>query len=181
MAKKTTASTYIPIGAAVGAGLLLYWYATRAQAQPTLPPVVEPPRKPKRPPGHPPPYGSLCRPSAYGGKSRYDTSYWEVGSEDEIRERIFEAFESLGYETPEDRDTMNDPGAPGDGLGAAGEVPDLPSEEVRRFQKDYNRASRAKFLADMGGLDEDGFVGPCTLNAIVYVRENLFDKKWPVA
>ena len=186
---RTKTSTYLPIGVAVGAGLLLFWYSTKAKAQPRLPPTVVPPVAPPIvPPApsrkHPPPYGRLCYPSAFGGKSRYDLEYWEEGGTDEARARIFESFEILGYQTPEDRSTMNDPGAPGDELGSAGEVPDLPNEEVRRFQKDYNRASRADFLPetgeDMGTLDEDGFVGPCTLNGLYYVISNFGDREWPV-
>ena len=188
MARSKT-STYLPVGAAVAAGLLLYWYATKAKAQPRLPPTPAPPPtvpRPSVPPRkHPPPYGKLCNPPEYGGQSRYDLSYWEEGGTEAARERIFEAFEVLGYQTPDDRTSMNDPGAPGDPLGPAGEVPDLPSEEVRQFQKDYNRASKAAFLpksetgAEMGTLDEDGFVGPCTLNGLYHVITNLGEQEWP--
>lgn len=177
----------IAIGVAVvggvGVGAWLLWPreakagAPPDQPQPPPPPPPGPSPKPGgRPSGHPSPYGKSCYPPGYGGSNRYDTAYWDAGGTSAARARIFEAFEELGYQTPTDRDTMNHPGADGE----LGGEPDVPNEEVRRFQRDYNAVSRSgQFVGTMGGLDMDGLVGPCTLNALKLVLDNLGDRDWP--
>jgi hypothetical protein len=170
----------IGVGAAtvVGLGVFLFW--PRKASAATIPDTgnggkTTPKPKPTKPPGHPPPYGFACFPPEYGGTQAYDTAHWDAGGREVARQRIFTAFEDLGYTTPAGRDTMNDPGKD-EKLGGGD---DIENEEVRRFQKDYNAVSRAKnFKSDMGGLDEDGYVGPCTLNGIKYVQDNLGDKNW---
>jgi len=144
-----------------------------------LPTPETPSKKPSgKPSGSPPPYGDSCFPEDMGGTQAYDTSYWDKGGDVvKAREGIFTAFESLGYQTPTDRSTMNDPG-PNAELGGGD---DIPNSEVKRFQKDYNKVSRAgKFTpgVKMGGLWEDGLVGPCTLNGLKYVMDNLSGRDW---
>lgn len=135
----------------------------------------KPKPKPKRPEGHPAPFGGKCYPEDEGGEGLYDKAYWDAGNTATERARIFEAFEALGYETPSDRDTMNDLGP--DGNLAGGD--DVPSSEVKRFQNEYNAVSSSGRIGlltpskKMGGLDPDGLVGPCTLNAISLVVEEL--------
>jgi hypothetical protein len=186
--KKLSTGAKVAIVAAVGAGVYFVARAVKAkgkeEVQPTPEPEVVPEvppqpsgQTPKRPSGHPSPYGKACFPPAYGGSNAYDTAYWEAGGTVVARQRIFDHFESLGYQTPDDRDTMND-------LGPDGKLgnDDVPNSEVRRFQKDYNTVSRwGGFLpkSTMGGLDEDGMVGPCTLNGLKLVFENITDKDWP--
>jgi hypothetical protein len=164
--------------AAIGtvAAIILIPGTAKAKPRPTEP--TKPEKKPTRkPPGSPPPYGDSCFPPAMGGTQAYDNAFWDKGGNVmEAREGIFAAFEGLGYETPRDRSTMNDPG-PDAALGGGD---DVPNSEVRRFQKDYNKVSTAKkFVAqDMGGLWEDGLVGPCTLNGLKFVMDNLQGRTW---
>lgn len=172
-------------GAAVGAYFLFGRSANAAEpAKPSPGPSPTPPGpgpvKPsggskKRPSGDPPPYGHACFPPEFGGSNAYDQQYWDAGDTAEERERIFEAFDILGYATPTDRNTMNAVGP--DGKLGGGD--DIPNPEVRRFQADYNAVSRkGNFLPSMGGLDTDGKVGPCTLNAlhlVILEQERRFD------
>jgi hypothetical protein len=190
-------ATKIVAVAAVGVGV--YLIATSASAAPkpkkkivAEPPGDEPPVQPpgskKRPAGHPSPYGKACYPPKWGGSNAYDQDYWGGGPAG--RQQIFDAFTVLGYATPTDRDTMNDlgPDASGkvagdegfDAGSALGGDNDVPNPEVKRFQKNYNAVSRWKnFTSGMGGLDEDGLVGPCTLNGIRLVLDNLADgQEW---
>lgn len=168
--------------AAVSVGAYLLWPREAKAGGPpggTLPPTPSGGggRQPGgRPSGHPPPYGFACFPPDYGGNNAYDKAYWDAGGDTAARARIFEAFEELGYSTPTDRDTMNQLG-PDDELGGGD---DVPNPEVSRFQSDYNSVSRwGKFLTGMGGLDVDGKVGPCTVNALKYVLDNLGNEEWP--
>jgi hypothetical protein len=143
--------------------------------KPTRPPVVAPtveplppppgPRRAQRPPGHPPPYRGKCLPP----HNEYDANFWYS------EQTILDAFDILGYETPTDRTTMNRLG-PDEKLGGGD---DVPNAEVRRFQKDYNKVSLGgKFVPDMGGLDEDGLVGPCTLAALKVVLDSPDKGNW---
>lgn len=162
MAKK---SSYLGIAAAGAAGLGLYFlFGKKAKAATPLvvpaPPVEPAPVKPsnKRPPGSPPPQGAGC------ADGQYDAAFWNS------RASILNAFDSLGYATPQDRDTMNKLGAD----NALGGGDDVSNPEVVRFQNDYNKVSkRGEFAPKMGGLDPDGLVGPCTLNGMKYVLDNL--------
>lgn len=157
--------------AVVGTGAYLLW-PKKASAAGQLPSVQDP--KPSggssRPAGDPPPYGKSCNPPEYGGSNAYDKGYWNS------MEKILQAFSALGYATPSDRPTMNQLG-PNAALGGGD---DVPNPEVTRFQRDYNAVSKWKqFMGNMGGLDPDGLVGPCTLNAIKLVLDNLGGLQWP--
>lgn len=178
-------STATKIVAVAAVGIGVYFIATSAKAEPPKkkpkiiaePPGNKPPEpKPtgkKRPPGHPDPYGKACYPPKWGGSNAYDQTYWGGGPAG--RQQIFDAFTVLGYQTPTDRDTMNALG-PDAALGGGD---DVPNPEVTKFQKDYNKVSRWKnFTSGMGGLDEDGLVGPCTLNGIKLVLDALGDQSW---
>jgi len=189
MAKMSTGAK-VAIVAVVGVGVYFIARSVKAKGKdeekplgPSPEPDVVPPTPPaptptpQRPSGHPSPYGKSCYPPAYGGTNAYDTAYWEAGGTAAARQRIFDHFESLGYQTPGDRDTMND-------LGPDGKLgnDDIPNAEARRFQKNYNTVSRwGGYLpkSTMGGLDEDGMVGPCTLNALKLAFENITEVDWP--
>lgn len=184
-----TRTQWIAVGvsavALVVTGLIVFWPrqakakpAAFPQPQPEPQPVpVTPPTPPSptprpRPSGGPSPYGDACLPVGKGGQGRYDESFWDAGGTDAARARIFDMFERFGYETPENRSTMNDPGPD----GVLGGYDDVPNAAVRRFQEDYNAVSAwGGFLptAVMGGLDMDGLVGPCTLNALKLISDNL--------
>lgn len=156
---------------ALGAATAIILLPRQAKASP-LPPVDDKKKSTTpsgKPPGSPPPYGDSCFPQSMGGTQAYDHNFWDAGGVVPARERIFNHFEALGYQTPTDRSTMNDPG-PDAALGGGD---DVPNAEVANFQKDYNRGSRRKLFPNMGGLWEDGFVGPCTLNGVKYVMEQL--------
>jgi len=187
MAQMSTAGK---VAIAGGAALAVFLIARAAKAKgedkkaitptgpivpPVIPPVGPPPKT--RPSGDPAPFGHACFPPAYGGSNKYDTAYWEAGGTDVARARIFDAFEGLGYSTPGDRDTMNALG-PDNALGGGD---DIPNPEVSKFQGDYNAVSRwNQFVpkTQMGGLDQDGKVGPCTLNALKLVHDNLGEEQW---
>lgn len=176
--------------AAVSVGAYLLWPKEAKAGGPpggTVPPPAPTNggRQPGgRPSGNPPPYGFACFPPDYGGSNAYDKAYWDTGGDTAARARIFEAFEELGYQTPTNRDTMNElgplgSGTPGSGGGLLGGGDDVPNSEVSRFQNDYNSVARwGKFLTGMGGLDVDGLVGPCTLNGMKYVLDNLGNEEW---
>ena len=124
----------------------------------------------KIPPGDPP------NPAGAGEWGNYDHGYWELGNQQDTRANILRHFADFGYATPTTRNTMNDPGKD----GVLGGNDDLPNEEVRRFQKEYNAVSRSRTLAgpEMGGLFPDGFVGPKTLNGLKFVKDNLGARAW---
>lgn len=159
-------------------GAVIWSNVAKAEVVPLTPPGPSPtPPKPsaKRPAGHPPPFGKSCYPPQYGGSNRYDSSFWEQGGTAIARQRIFDLFQRFGYATPGGRDTMNELG-PDASLGGGD---DVPNEQVRSFQKDYNAVSRSGKFGEsaprqkMGGLDPDGFVGPCTLNALRFIELEL--------
>lgn len=157
---------------AVGATLAIILLPGKASAKDLPPPPVFSDPKPtstKKPAGSPPPYGNACFPPNMGGGNAYDVAYWDAGGAVPARERIFAMFDALGYSTPTNRSTMNDPGPD----AALGGNDDVPNPEVVRFQKHYNQASRAGLFPNMGGLWEDGLVGPCTLNGGKYVMDQL--------
>lgn len=168
----------IGVGAAfvVGGVAYLLWPSSASAATPL--PDVGPSTGggSKRPTGSPPPIGGACMPPEYGGSNAYDTSFWQSG--DVGRQQILDAFSSLGYATPAGRMTMNDPGP--DGILGSAAKDDVPNPEVTRFQKNYNAVSRwGQFAANMRGLDTDGKVGPCTLNGMQLVLNNLAGLQWP--
>lgn len=122
------------------------------------------------------PAGNPPNPAGPGEWGNYDHGYWEQGNPQETRAFILRHFEDFGFATPTNRNTMNDPGAD----GKLGGNDDLPNEEVRRFQKEYNAVSRSKVFAgpEMGGLYPDGFVGPKTLNGLKFVKDNIGARAW---
>lgn len=137
----------------------------------TTPPASGGGTTPKRPPGNPSPFGGSCMPEGFGGTGQYDKTFWNS------QQKILDAFDALGYQTPTDRPTMNALG----GDGALGGGDDVSNPEVTRFQKEYNAVSRwGNFLpkTQMGGLDPDGLVGPCTLNGLKLVLDNTGDDDW---
>jgi hypothetical protein len=166
--------------AAVGtiAAIILIPATAKADVRPSTPDPVKPKPKPtSKPDGSPPPYYDSCFPEDMGGSQTYDQAYWDGVPPDAVsaRARIFAAFNLLGYQTPPDRSTMNDLGTD----GKLGGDDDIPNPEVTRFQKNYNAVSRTKIFAEkMGGLWEDGKVGPCTLNGLKYVMDNLGERDW---
>ena len=158
---------------AIGVGAAIILIPRGAKAATTVPktgpgqaPKVRPTSKP---PGSPPPYGDSCFPPNMGGTQAYDHTFWDAGGTVPARERIFSFFSQFGYATPADRSTMNDPG-PDAALGGGD---DVPNAEVKRFQKNYNEGSRNNLFPNMGGLWEDGYVGPCTLNGLKYVDDQI--------
>jgi hypothetical protein len=174
--------TKLVIGGVVIGGLLLW--ASAAKAQPVAPFVVPPepddpddpfaPESPRKRPGgkpfgSPEPQGNDCNAGAY------DKNFWSTA------QRILDVFDTLGYATPTDRTTMNTLGPDGKlGGGDDGSNP-----EVVRFQQEYNSVSRwhkqsGEFFDGMGGLDEDGLVGPCTLNGLAFVLDHIDQPgNWP--
>jgi len=174
MAKNTT--KYVALGGLVLALPFLFGFGGTPPPKKKITPKKKTPApKPKRPSGHPAPFGAKCYPEDKGGEGLYDKAYWDAGNTKTERARIFEAFEALGYKTPSDRDTMNDLGPDGNLAGDD----DVPNSEVKRFQNEYNAVSRSGRVGlltpskKMGGLDPDGLVGPCTLNAISLIVEEL--------
>jgi len=162
----------VNIGTAAGVGLvavlaIIFWPGSAKAAQTAV--VPEPPEtKPKKPGGSTPSKPPGNPPNPAGGD--YDTAFWDAGGTAAARQRIFDAFTALGYSTPADRDTMNDPG--GDRKLGGGD--DVPNSEVRRFQSDYNAVSRSGLLgSNMGGLWQDGMLGVNTLNGLRYVLLNV--------
>jgi len=158
--------------AVVGLGVFLLWPSKASAAVPSTTPSGGgggTSKPTNRPPGQPP-GGNCHKPS-----QTYDSAYWDAGGEVIARQRIFDHFTELGYQTPAGRNTMNDLGPDGDLAGGD----DIPNEEVRRFQKEYNAVSRwGGFLSGMGGVDRDGMVGPCTVNGMKYILDNLGDRNW---
>lgn len=156
---------------AVTAAIILLPGKASAKDLPTVTPTFPDPKpsSTKKPAGSPPPYGNACFPPDMGGGNAYDVSYWDAGGPVPARQRIFDMFDALGYSTPSNRSTMNDPGPD----AALGGNDDVPNPEVVRFQKHYNSASRLGLFPNMGGLWEDGLVGPCTLNGGKYVMDQL--------
>lgn len=125
-------------------------------------------REPSRMPQGDPPNAAGAGP--YGN---YDHSYWEKGSPGASAKFIREHFVSMGYPVLIDETPMNELGR--DGKLGGGD--DVPNENVRQFQADYNAVSRAGVAGHpgipnyMNGLDEDGLVGPNTLNGLQLVQQ----------
>ena len=117
--------------------------------------------------GDPP--GPRCRMANGKPDPSWDDPYWSAEGPTIFRQMILDHFKSLGYSTPADRDTMNALGT--DAKMGGGD--DVANPEVSRFQGHYNAVSRhGQFPGPMGKLLVDGFVGPCTLNALKYVVTN---------
>jgi len=117
----------------------------------------------KRPPGRPP---------GPTGEPGYDTQYWDPIGAMGIRSH----FAEFGYPVDVNDQPLNDVGPD----GSLGGGDDLPNETVRRFQNEYNAVSRSKvFASGMGGLAPDGYVGPQTLNALKFIKDNIGGKRWP--
>lgn len=137
----------------------------------------EPAKKPKATAGKPagrPPRGD-----------DYDPQYWGATSEERL-ENIRQHFVKLGYSVEVGPWPMNKLGPKGsvelenqDGSkGKLGGNDDQPNAIVRKFQGDYNKVSRLSkadkiYSQNMGGLDEDGLVGPLTLNGLRFAVEGL--------
>lgn len=121
----------------------------------------------------------------------YDDAYWGANRNDQLA-NIRKHIADLGYPVEVIPYPMNILGPEGSvsminydqTAGKLGGGDDLPSADVRTFQHDYNVVSRLNsaekiFPMSMGGLYEDGLVGPYTLNALRYVKEALpGGKKW---
>jgi len=122
----------------------------------TPPDPVAPPAAPSKQPIDPPNYG--VPPGTYSVevfKTPFDVRnfFWAFGY----------IPESAVNDTP-----MNDLG-PDRKLGGGD---DKSNEIVRDFQADYNAVVRHNEQGDIWGLlDEDGLVGPHTLNALLHARE----------
>jgi hypothetical protein len=118
------------------------------------------------------PQGDPPNPAGAGPYGNYDHAYWEKGSPGASARFIREHFAAMGYPVIIDDTPMNELGPDG-GLGGGD---DVPNENVRAFQSDYNAVSRAGLSGHpgvpsyMNGLDEDGLVGPNTLNGLQLVR-----------
>lgn len=135
---------------------------------------------PSRPSGNPP------------RGSDYDDSYWGSNLDEQLIS-IRQHFASLGYPVEIGPWPMNILGPKGsveleniDGTkGKLGGGDDKPDSIVRKFQREYNLVSRLNkaekiFSQSLGGLDEDGFVGPYVLNALRYLKEAMpGGKTWP--
>jgi hypothetical protein len=147
--------------------------------------IPKPPPKPKpdstRPMGNPP--------NPAGGP--YDQKYWDASRGGVGREGIRRHFNKYGYPVDINDFPMNELGPKGTGsdianasgsTGKLGGADDKPSAAVRNFQRHYNAVSRlgksgavvtgVKVPSNMGGLDEDGLVGPFTLNGVKYVLDS---------
>jgi len=118
-------------------------------------------RKIPRPNGNPGPFDCSA--------GQYDETLWESGTAEDRRQRIIDIFEAVGYnfrgKTKADG-TFKRSGA------------------VKRFQEDYNLVSRfagnrldgagpIANISNLGGLEMRGAVGPCTLNALQVVYQNM--------
>lgn len=166
------------IAGGVGALALLFAFSAKAKEAPKAadpepdPPAPPPPTKadeeaverempmitfaPSKQPVDPPNYGTP--PEVYSSEIF------------QIPQNIREFFWALGYipDSAVDNTPMNPLGP--DGMLGGGD--DEANEVVRDFQADYNAVSRRDGLtAEWGTLDEDGLVGPHTLNALLHVRE----------
>lgn len=116
--------------------------------KPQTPQLPMPQPQAGRPSGDP--LGRNC------GAGEYNAGFWPT------KASVKGTFEMLGYPVPM-RETMNALGP--DGQLGGGD--DVASPAVAKFQDDYNFASGRGLLGgSAGGLETDGFVGPCTLNAL---------------
>lgn len=139
-------------------------------------PPPPPPEDKDRHPGNPP------------RGNTYDADYWGSNRKERLIS-IRKHFADLGYNVVVSAHPMNVLGPDGlDGTlmdnfpgsvpaqGRLGGNDDKPNQVVGDFQSDYNAVS---YLNDednpqsMGGVNIDDFVGPYTLNALRYAKENL--------
>ena len=139
-------------------------------------PTPKPAPSPTRPAGNPP------------GGDRYDPAYWG-STTDERLESIRRHFVELGYQVEVGAWPMNIVGPKGkdvmpvmentDGtMGKPGGGDDTANPTVKEFQHNYNMVSRLNraekiYSVNMGGLGEDGYVGPYTLNGLRTAVEGL--------
>lgn len=101
--------------------------------------------------------------------TEYNQAFWPN------RQSVLDRFKALGYETPPDRDTMNDLGAD----ASLGGGDDVRSHAVALFQGHYNLVSgKGSMGPDAGGLADDGFVGGCTLNAMEHLLVFFTPDEW---
>jgi hypothetical protein len=148
-------------------------------ALPYIPDAAPAPKDSSKPSGNPP------------RGDTYDEAYWGA-SHNERLENIRKHFVFLGYPVDVIPYPMNILGPDGDismpnydnSIGKLGGGDDQPNSDVRAFQHDYNVVSRLNkaekiYGQAMGGLYEDGLVGPFTLNGLRYAKEGLpGGKKW---
>lgn len=144
------------------------------EIEPYIPPSPAPkPQTPSRPAGNPP-----------GGDS-YDGDYWGATGDERLIS-IRQHFVDLGYPVEVGPWPMNILGPKGNveltnidkTKGKLGGGDDVPNATVKKFQHEYNMVSRLNkaeklYAQSMGGLDEDGYVGPYTLNGLRYAVDNL--------
>ena len=141
---------------------------------PYIPPSPAPkPQTPSRPAGNPP------------RGDQYDGEYWGSTTPERLM-GIRQHFVDLGYPVQVSPHPMNILGPKGnfeleniDGtMGKLGGDDDKPNATVKKFQHEYNMVSRLNkaekiYPQAMGGLDEDGAVGPYTLNGLRFAKEGL--------
>lgn len=108
------------------------------------------------------PLGRACH------DGEYNEAFWPTQAS------VKGTFAQLGYPVP-DRPTMNELGPD----GALGGGDDVPNPVVVQFQDDYNAMSGRGVLGNMGGgLNTDGFVGPCVLNGLENVLMHFDGNEW---
>ena len=146
-----------------------------------IPKPAPAPNQKTRPMGNPP--------NPAGGP--YDQAYWDASKGGVGRKGIRDHFNRYGYPVDINDFPLNDLGPLGIGdmidnadgdKGKLGGGDDKESAVVRTFQRDYNAVSRlgksgaviagVKVPSNMGGLDEDGLVGPYTLNGLKYILDS---------
>lgn len=157
---------------------------TTTPVEPVIPETVIPKPKPKPKPDATRPMGNPPNPA--GGP--YDQKFWDASKGGVGREGIRRHIMTLGYPVDVNDFPMNELGPKGIGAdienasgtsGKLGGADDQPSVAVRNFQRHYNAVSRlgksgvvvmgVNVPSNMGGLDEDGLVGPFTLNGIKHI------------
>jgi len=171
--KKKKSTKKAPTGNGNGGGATPYEEIPPGEEpEPYTPaPAPKPKSDPSRPAGSPP------------RGNNYDGAYWGSTTKERL-EGIRRHFAQLGYPVDVVPYPMNILGPKGtmemqnyDGTaGKLGGDDDQPEPVVRELQHDYNRISRLnkaeKFTqSNMGGLDEDGAVGPYTLNGLRHAKE----------
>ena len=126
---------------------------------PTRGPPLPVPQAP-RPAGDP--LGRACH------QGEYNEAFWPTQAS------VKGTFAMLGYPVP-NRPTMNELGPD----GSIGGGDDVPNPVVMQFQDDYNAMSDRGALGNMGGgLNTDGFVGPCVLNGLENVLMHFDGNDW---
>lgn len=163
--------------------------ASRKKKKAPVPPPVDDfiPKPPPAPDQKTRPLGNPPNPA--GGP--YDQAYWDASKGGVGRKGIRDHLNRYGYPVEVNDFPLNELGPAGTGdlipnasgsSGRLGGDDDKPSEAVRAFQRHYNAVSRLgksgaivsgiKVPSNMGGLDEDGLVGPYTLNGIKYILDS---------